>query len=50
MPWKNVCFWFVVSIVVAEEFNVAVVIINQVTADPGATAMVGVISYWLTSS
>lgn len=24
----------------AEEFNVAVVIINQVTADPGAAAMV----------
>ena len=26
--------------IVAEEFNVAVVIINQVTADPGAAAMV----------
>ena len=29
-----------ISWVVAEEFNVAVVIVNQVTADPGAAAMV----------
>lgn len=29
-----------ISQVVAEEFNVAVVIVNQVTADPGAAAMV----------
>lgn len=29
-----------ISRVVAEEFNVAVVIVNQVTADPGAAAMV----------
>lgn len=29
-----------ISCIVAEEFNVAVVIVNQVTADPGAAAMV----------